>query len=201
MTYTAGALKVAAKLAGRHLRDSRLPDSAIDVIDEAGAKDGQRPGPMSVARVPATVTATPGPDDCHRSDAVDDDRRRRTPRSTRRRRDRGRHRDVMVAPDGPHPREAGVGLRQGTPAHARRRFAPRGVRADECRRRRGHRDQAGAGRPRAAGSPSSRLLPVRPDRRGSGRPSWPSSWRSTLGNEFLRYDMSEYMEKACRWRD
>ena len=38
VTYTDGALKAAAKLAARHLRDTRLPDSAIDVLDEAGAK-------------------------------------------------------------------------------------------------------------------------------------------------------------------
>src|SRR5919205_479552 len=32
------ALEAAAKLAARHLRDYKLPDSAIDVMDEAGAK-------------------------------------------------------------------------------------------------------------------------------------------------------------------
>ncbi|MGE5125475.1 MAG: ATP-dependent Clp protease ATP-binding subunit ClpA [Betaproteobacteria bacterium] len=37
VSYTDGALEVAARLARRHLRDLRLPDSAIDVIDEAGA--------------------------------------------------------------------------------------------------------------------------------------------------------------------
>jgi ATP-dependent Clp protease ATP-binding subunit ClpA len=36
--YTDEALEAAAKLASRHLRDYRLPDSAIDVLDEAGAK-------------------------------------------------------------------------------------------------------------------------------------------------------------------
>ena len=35
--YTKGALEAAARLARRHLRDLRLPDSAIDVLDEAGA--------------------------------------------------------------------------------------------------------------------------------------------------------------------
>src|ERR671912_2193994 len=35
--YTDAALDAAAKLAARHLRDIRLPDSAIDLIDEAGA--------------------------------------------------------------------------------------------------------------------------------------------------------------------
>jgi len=37
VSYTDAALDAAAKLAARHLRDSRLPDSAIDLIDEAGA--------------------------------------------------------------------------------------------------------------------------------------------------------------------
>jgi len=37
VTYTDAALEAAAKLAARHLRDYRLPDSAIDLIDEAGA--------------------------------------------------------------------------------------------------------------------------------------------------------------------
>src|SRR5258706_27678 len=35
--YTDAALEAAAKLASHHLRDYRLPDSAIDLIDEAGA--------------------------------------------------------------------------------------------------------------------------------------------------------------------
>jgi ATP-dependent Clp protease ATP-binding subunit ClpA len=35
--YTNAALETAARLAARHLRDYKLPDSAIDVIDEAGA--------------------------------------------------------------------------------------------------------------------------------------------------------------------
>jgi ATP-dependent Clp protease ATP-binding subunit ClpA len=37
VTYTDDALAAAAKLAARHLRDYRLPDSAIDLIDEAGS--------------------------------------------------------------------------------------------------------------------------------------------------------------------
>jgi ATP-dependent Clp protease ATP-binding subunit ClpA len=49
VTYTDGALEGATRLARRHLRDLRLPDSAIDVLDEAGAslrlnppEDGRR---------------------------------------------------------------------------------------------------------------------------------------------------------------
>jgi ATP-dependent Clp protease ATP-binding subunit ClpA len=37
VSYTDAALEAAARLAARHLRDSRLPDSAIDLVDEAGA--------------------------------------------------------------------------------------------------------------------------------------------------------------------
>src|SRR5687767_13951959 len=37
VAYTDAALEGAARLARRHLRDYRLPDSAIDVLDEAGA--------------------------------------------------------------------------------------------------------------------------------------------------------------------
>lgn len=37
ITYTDGALRSAAELAGRYINDRRLPDKAIDVIDEAAA--------------------------------------------------------------------------------------------------------------------------------------------------------------------
>jgi len=37
VAYTPAAIEAAAKLAARHLRDYRLPDSAIDLMDEAGA--------------------------------------------------------------------------------------------------------------------------------------------------------------------
>ncbi len=37
LTYSRASLRAAATLAGRHLTDRRLPDKAIDVIDEAGA--------------------------------------------------------------------------------------------------------------------------------------------------------------------
>jgi ATP-dependent Clp protease ATP-binding subunit ClpA len=50
VSYTDAALEAAVKLAARHLRDYRLPDSAIDLLDEAG----------SVARLAAPV-ASPAP--------------------------------------------------------------------------------------------------------------------------------------------
>ena len=51
--YTEAALEAAVKLAGRHLRDYRLPDSAIDLIDEAGA----------VARLAARPATAPPAED------------------------------------------------------------------------------------------------------------------------------------------
>src|SRR5262245_40744909 len=42
--YTDDALEASAKLAARHLRDYKLPDSAIDVLDEAGAKSRLKRG-------------------------------------------------------------------------------------------------------------------------------------------------------------
>jgi ATP-dependent Clp protease ATP-binding subunit ClpA len=71
--YTDGAIEVSARLARRHLRDARLPDSAIDVIDEAGAalrlnppRDGRRVVDAAdvervvsrMARIPETQATT-----------------------------------------------------------------------------------------------------------------------------------------------
>ena len=41
--YADDALKVAAELAARHINDRQLPDKAIDVIDEAGARQRLKP--------------------------------------------------------------------------------------------------------------------------------------------------------------
>src|SRR5687767_4103740 len=56
--YTDAALESAAKLAARHLRDYRLPDSAIDLIDEAGAVTRLKAGPVSANAAVVTVDAT-----------------------------------------------------------------------------------------------------------------------------------------------
>jgi ATP-dependent Clp protease ATP-binding subunit ClpA len=58
--YTDAALEAAAKLAARHLRDSRMPDSAIDILDEAGAMlrlQPEDPAPGSRLPAPASTTA------------------------------------------------------------------------------------------------------------------------------------------------
>jgi ATP-dependent Clp protease ATP-binding subunit ClpA len=43
VTYTAEALRAAAELADRHINERHLPDKAIDVVDEAGARLRLRP--------------------------------------------------------------------------------------------------------------------------------------------------------------
>jgi ATP-dependent Clp protease ATP-binding subunit ClpA len=55
VTYTDAALEAAVKLAARHLRDYRLPDSAIDLLDEAGSV-----ARLAAPTVPAPNTAAPG---------------------------------------------------------------------------------------------------------------------------------------------
>ena len=59
--YTDQAIETAAKLAGRHLRDYRLPDSAIDVLDEAGAmlRLAAPPAPPAAAARPLRLARRP----------------------------------------------------------------------------------------------------------------------------------------------
>ncbi len=42
VSYTARAIRAAAELAAKHINDRQLPDKAIDVLDEAGARDRMR---------------------------------------------------------------------------------------------------------------------------------------------------------------
>lgn len=45
VTYSASAIRAAAELSAKHINDRYLPDKAIDVIDEAGAKIKLQPKP------------------------------------------------------------------------------------------------------------------------------------------------------------
>ncbi len=51
VSYAPEALRAAAELADRHINDRRLPDKAIDVVDEAGARLRLKPSAESVQRV------------------------------------------------------------------------------------------------------------------------------------------------------
>jgi ATP-dependent Clp protease ATP-binding subunit ClpA len=58
VTYADGSVETAAKLADRHLHDRKMPDKAIDLIDEAGADaklDEQENPKVSVERIEAVV--------------------------------------------------------------------------------------------------------------------------------------------------
>jgi ATP-dependent Clp protease ATP-binding subunit ClpA len=60
VTYTDAALEAAVKLAARHLRDYRLPDSAIDLLDEAGSV-ARLAAPPDVPADPANPAAPAPP--------------------------------------------------------------------------------------------------------------------------------------------
>ncbi|HEY7513941.1 MAG TPA: AAA family ATPase, partial [Vicinamibacteria bacterium] len=60
VTYTEGAIEAAVRLASRHLREHKLPDSAVDVIDEAAAAlrlqtPGEEPATVDVAQVERVI--------------------------------------------------------------------------------------------------------------------------------------------------
>jgi len=67
VTYTAPALRTAAELSAKHINDRRLPDKAIDVIDEVGASVRVLPpekrkktiGPKDIEKIVATMAKIP----------------------------------------------------------------------------------------------------------------------------------------------
>ena len=149
MKYTDAALEAAAKLAARHLRDYRLPDSAIDLIDEAGAV-------MRLQRL--TADARPRPTT-------------RRPRRSRSAALRRRRADIerVVARMARIPGEAGVRVRPErlrTLEESLERVVFGQHEAVHLVAQAIKRSRAG---PRPAGS-AGRLLPVhRPDRRRQDR--------------------------------
>jgi len=202
--YSDEAIDAAVKLAKRHLRDSRLPDSAIDILDEAGAmvrlaaSQALMPAPGEAAEEAAPVAAT-GPR-CARPGAgrrggrlagrtaagagVRPNPPRRNPR-------RGRHRRAHRRANGADSGEAGERLRPHAAADARGVVARVVFGQDEA-----VHVVSQAINVRAPGWPAG----------PAGRCflfTGPTAWADGagkqlalhLGNEFIRYDMSEYMEK------
>jgi ATP-dependent Clp protease ATP-binding subunit ClpA len=53
VVFTPRALRAAAELSAKHINDRQLPDKAIDVLDEAGARDRMRPEPKRRHRITA----------------------------------------------------------------------------------------------------------------------------------------------------
>ena len=163
VSYTDEAVSAAAALAKRHLRDVRLPDSAIDVIDEAGA-------------VLAMQRPAGGDED---SDAVP---------------------EVTASQiEGVVARMARIPAKQATASDKERlqtleESLQRVVFGQEEAVRNVvtaiKRSRAGLGLP---DRPAGCFLFAGPT--GVGKTELARQLALHLGNEFLRYDMSEYMEK------
>ena len=164
VTYGDDALAMAAKLASRHLRESRLPDGAIDVIDEAGAvlalsqtneeeaQEDREPLVVStgaIERVVARMARIPE----KQTSSSDKERLRNLEESLQR--------VVFGQPDA--------------------------VAAVAASIKRAH---AGLGQP---DRPAGCFLFTGPT--GVGKTELAKQLAVHLGNEFIRYDMSEYMEK------
>jgi ATP-dependent Clp protease ATP-binding subunit ClpA len=158
VTFSDAALDAAAKLASRHLRDYRLPDSAIDLLDEAGAvvrlrtTDGETvplvdAGDIEV--IVARVARIPA-----RQASASDRERLRTLEEQLERVVFGQHEAVHLV------------------AQAIKR------------------SRAGLGQP---DRPSGCFLFTGPT--GVGKTELAKQLALLLGNEFVRFDMSEYMEK------
>jgi ATP-dependent Clp protease ATP-binding subunit ClpA len=176
VTFAEGTLEAAAKLAARHLRDYRLPDSAIDVLDEAGSmlrlrvatehpgpaeergtKDGPRPEP----RAPRTVTVADVEQVVARMAKIPAKQASSSDRQRLRTLEDALGRVVFGQED-----------------------AVRSV-ANAIKRSR-----AGLGQP---DRPAGCFLFTGPT--GVGKTELAKQLAIHLGNEFIRYDMSEYMEK------
>ena len=165
--FTDEALEIAAKLAARHLRDYKLPDSAIDVLDEAGAR-------MRLARGSATAVLEPG------AEAPVDEitpvqieevvaRIARIPAKQASSTDKDRLKTL----------EESLGRVVFGQEEAVRTVA-RAIK----------RSRAGLGQP---DRPAGCFLFTGPT--GVGKTELAKQLAMHLGNEFMRYDMSEYMEK------
>jgi ATP-dependent Clp protease ATP-binding subunit ClpA len=154
--YTEAALQTAVKLAQRHLREHRLPDSAVDVMDEAGAAARLR------SKEPALVVDTPG---IERVVA----RMARIPEKQASLNEKERLRTLE---------EALGRVVFGQPEAVS--LVARAIK----------RSRAGLG---ASDRPAGCFLFTGPT--GVGKTELAKQLARHLGNEFHRFDMSEYMEK------
>jgi ATP-dependent Clp protease ATP-binding subunit ClpA len=161
--FTNDALEAAAKLAARHLRDYRLPDSAIDVLDEAGAKMRLKTG--TAHGTPPAEPVEIGPEQMEEVIA----RMARIPAKQASSSDRDRLKELEEALGRV---VFGQPEAVGTVARAIKR------------------SRAGLGQP---DRPAGCFLFTGPT--GVGKTELAKQLAMHLGNEFIRYDMSEYMEK------
>jgi ATP-dependent Clp protease ATP-binding subunit ClpA len=180
--YTDAALEAAARLAGRHLRDLRLPDSAIDLIDEAGAmlrlerKDPE--GAPGAAEGPGAGSPEPGAEQASETsisvvDVAEIER-------------------IVARMANIPDRQASASDRQRlkTLRESLARVVFGQEEAVEMVASAIKRSSAGLGMPER---PAGAFLFTGPT--GVGKTELARQLALHLGNEFIRYDMSEYMEK------
>jgi ATP-dependent Clp protease ATP-binding subunit ClpA len=182
--YTDAALDAAARLASRHLRDYRLPDSAIDLLDEAGAVTRLRtsnPEPGTLNPEPGTPNPEPrtlnpeprAPNPDPVVDAADIEpivaRMARIPARQASSSDRERLRTLE---------ESLTRVVFGQDEAVR--LVAQAIK----------RSRAGLGQP---DRPVGCFLFTGPT--GVGKTELAKQLAIQLGNEFIRFDMSEYMEK------
>ncbi len=195
VTYTDGAVKAAAKLAGRHLRDTRLPDSAIDVLDEAGARIAAAATPSGSTTVTPVTTAAPATVEAVAQVGLADLGLDDTPERTEPPRARVTATDIerVIARMARIPaKQASVSdkerLRTLDDALRRVVFGQNDAVAEVVTAIK--RARAGLGQPER---PAGCFLFTGPT--GVGKTELAKQLAIHLGNEFIRYDMSEYMEK------
>jgi ATP-dependent Clp protease ATP-binding subunit ClpA len=173
VTFTDEALEVAAKLAARHLRDYKLPDSAIDVLDEAGARMRLKVSGTTPEKITSAGAATDATVDRPELGAAEVEevvaRMARIPAKQASSSDRDR-------------------LRSLEEALGRVVFGQESAVATVARAIK--RSRAGLGQPER---PAGCFLFTGPT--GVGKTELAKQLALHLGNEFVRFDMSEYMEK------
>ena len=165
--FTDDALESAAKLAARHMRDYKLPDSAIDVLDEAGARVRMRQARRPVEERGASEIQVIEVGLAEIEEVVA--RIARIPAKQASSSDRDRLRSLEEALG-----RVVFGQQEavGTVARAIKR------------------SRAGLGQP---DRPAGCFLFTGPT--GVGKTELAKQLALHLGNEFIRFDMSEYMEK------
>ena len=161
--FSDDALEAAAKLASRHLRDYRLPDSAIDVLDEAGAKMRLTAGAPLPGETAVVLDVGPG----QIEEVIARMARIPAKQASSSDRDRLRTLEEMLG-------RVVFGQEEAV------RLVARAIK----------RSRAGLGQPER---PAGCFLFTGPT--GVGKTELAKQLALHLGNEFIRYDMSEYMEK------
>lgn len=165
VTYGDEALATAAKLAGRHLRESRLPDGAIDVIDEAGAvlalNQTNKDEEARTDRPPLVVSAEAIERVVARMARIPEKQASSSDKERLRNLEESLQRVVFGQPDAVAAVVASI-----------------------------KRARAGLAQP---DRPAGCFLFTGPT--GVGKTELAKQLAVHLGNEFIRYDMSEYMEK------